>query len=182
MVYFGRAAVFSKSVLPRPLAAFGSVHRPGRRFVCELGDRIPDPAPDRYAVVIVGGCQLIGARFAFLEVESEPQAVRSGRNAHTRSCRSLRPPAISSTFPGPRATDPRAYNDVLVGPRRVFGGVAGAIALVSRVRPLAGHAPVPGRWILRQADDRARLFGGFHLGYLDAHDALIQDAGNQIRE
>jgi hypothetical protein len=45
----------------------GSVHRPGRRFVCELGDRIPDPAPDRYAVVIVGGCQLIGARFAFLE-------------------------------------------------------------------------------------------------------------------
>ena len=27
MVYFGRAAVFSKSVLPRPLAAFGSVHR-----------------------------------------------------------------------------------------------------------------------------------------------------------
>src|SRR6202040_451613 len=67
MVYFGRAAVFSKSVLPRPLAAFGSVHRPGRRFVCELGDRIPDPAPDRYAVVIVGGCQLIGARFAFLE-------------------------------------------------------------------------------------------------------------------
>jgi len=60
MVYFGRAAVFSKSVLPRPLAAFGSVHRPGRRFVCELGDRIPDPAPDRYAVVIVGGCQLIG--------------------------------------------------------------------------------------------------------------------------
>jgi hypothetical protein len=63
MVYFGRAAVFSKSVLPRPLAAFGSVHRPGRRFVCELGDRIPDPAPDRYAVVIVGGCQLIGARF-----------------------------------------------------------------------------------------------------------------------
>src|SRR5580704_7693016 len=67
MVYFGRAAVFSKSVLPRPLAAFGSVHRPGRRFVCELGDRIPGPAPDRYAVVIVGGCQLIGARFAFLE-------------------------------------------------------------------------------------------------------------------
>jgi hypothetical protein len=60
MVYFGRAAVFSKSVLPPPLAAFGSVHRPGRRFVCELGDRIPDPAPDRYAVVIVGGCQLIG--------------------------------------------------------------------------------------------------------------------------
>src|SRR5437764_15495213 len=67
MAYFGRAAVFSKSVLPRPLAAFGSVHRPGRRFVCELGGRIPDPAPDRYAVVIVGGCQLIGARFAFLE-------------------------------------------------------------------------------------------------------------------
>lgn len=47
--------------------AFGSVHRPGRRFVCELDDRIPDPAPDRYAVVIVGGCQLVGARFAFLE-------------------------------------------------------------------------------------------------------------------
>jgi class 3 adenylate cyclase len=53
MVYFDRAAVFSKSVLPRPLAAFGSVHRPERRFVCELGDRILDPAPDRYAVVIV---------------------------------------------------------------------------------------------------------------------------------
>jgi len=32
-----------------------------------LGDGIPDPAPDRYAVVIVGGCQLTGARFAFLE-------------------------------------------------------------------------------------------------------------------
>src|SRR5689334_2244836 len=53
--------------LPRPLAGLGSVHRPGRRCVCELGDRIPDPAPDRYAVEIVGGCQLIGARFAFLE-------------------------------------------------------------------------------------------------------------------
>src|SRR5207237_1239199 len=77
MVYFGRAAVFSKSVLPRPLAAFGSVHRPGRHFVCELGDRIPDPAPDRYAVVTVGGGQLIGARFAFLErllaIALEPQ-------------------------------------------------------------------------------------------------------------
>ena len=32
--------------------------------------------------------------------------------------------------------------------------------------------------ILRQADDRARLLGGFHLGHLDAHDALIQDARN----
>ena len=48
----------------RLFPAFGSVHRPGRRFVCELGDRIPDPASDRYAVVIVGGCQIIGARFA----------------------------------------------------------------------------------------------------------------------
>src|SRR5215470_6271981 len=74
--------------------------------------------------------------------------------------------------------DRRAYDDVLVGPWRVFGGVTGAIALVSRVRPLAGDAPVPDRWILRQADDRARLFSGFHFGQLDAHDALIQDAGN----
>jgi hypothetical protein len=36
----------------------------------------------------------------------------------------------------------RAYDDVLVGPRRVFGGVAGAVAVVSRVRPLAGDPPV----------------------------------------
>ena len=58
----------------------------------------------------------------------------------------------------------------------VFGGVAGAVALVSRVRPLAGDAPVPDRRILCQADDRARFFGGVHLGHLDAHDALIQNA------
>jgi hypothetical protein len=50
------------------------------------------------------------------------------------------------------------------------------MALVSRVRPLAGNTPVSDRWILRQADDRACLLCGFHLGHLDAHDALIQDA------
>jgi hypothetical protein len=44
------------------------VNAPGRMVWCrELYDRIPDPAPDRYAVVIVGGRELIGARFAFLE-------------------------------------------------------------------------------------------------------------------
>src|SRR5215467_13925676 len=78
--------------------------------------------------------------------------------------------------------DRRAYDDVLVGPWRVFGGVAGTVALVSRVRPLAGDTPVSDRRILRQADNRARLFGGFHLGQLDAHDALIQNAGNEMRE
>src|SRR3984893_13108320 len=72
--------------------------------------------------------------------------------------------------------DRRAYDDVLVGPRRVFGGVAGAVALVFGVRPLARDTPVSDRRILRQADDRARLFGVFHLGHLDAHDALIQNA------
>src|SRR5271166_2203591 len=72
--------------------------------------------------------------------------------------------------------DRRAYDDVLVGPRRVFSGVAGAVALVSRVRPLAGDTPVSDWRILRQADDRARLLGVFHLGHLDAHDALIQNA------
>src|SRR5438128_11779195 len=71
-----------------------------------------------------------------------------------------------------------AYDDVLVGPRRVFGGVAGAVAFVSRVRPLAGDTPVSDRRILRQADDRARLFGGVDLGHLDAPNALIQNAGN----
>src|SRR5258706_9813120 len=74
--------------------------------------------------------------------------------------------------------DRRAYDDVLVGPWRVFGGVTGAVTLVSRGWPLAGDAPVPDRRILRQADDRARLLGGFHLGNLNAHDALIQNAGN----
>src|SRR5882762_11528116 len=73
--------------------------------------------------------------------------------------------------------DRRAYNDVLVGPWRVFGGVARSVALVSGVRPLAGDAPVADRRILRQADDGARLLGAFHLGHLDAHDPLIQDAG-----
>src|SRR5258706_2391707 len=72
--------------------------------------------------------------------------------------------------------DRRAYDDVLVGPWRVFGGVAGAVALVSRVRPLAGDAPGPDRRILRQADDRARLLGGFHLGHLGGPDAPIPDA------
>src|SRR5882724_6026831 len=78
----------------------------------------------------------------------------------------------------PERLDRRAYDDVLVRPWRVFGGVAGAVALVSRVWPLAGDAPVPDRRILRQADNRARLLGGFHLGHLDAHDALIQNARN----
>jgi len=74
--------------------------------------------------------------------------------------------------------DRREYDDVLVGPWRVFGGVARSVALVSGVRPLAGDAPVADRRILRQADDGARLLGVFHLGHLDAHDPLIQDAGN----
>src|SRR3984893_4200668 len=46
--------------------------------------------------------------------------------------------------------DRRAYDDVLVGPRRVFGGVASAVAFVSSVRPLAGDTPVSDRRILRQ--------------------------------
>src|SRR6202022_4560356 len=77
--------------------------------------------------------------------------------------------------------DRRAYNGVLVGPRRVFGGVASAVAVVSRVRPLAGDTPVSDRRILRQADDRARLFGVFHLGHLDAHDALPECLGLDAR-
>ena len=48
--------------------------------------------------------------------------------------------------------DRRAYDDVLVGPRREFGGMAGAVALVSGVRPLAGDTPVSDRWTLRQAE------------------------------
>src|SRR3954469_13085345 len=64
----------------------------------------------------------------------------------------------------------------------VVGPVAGAVALVPGVRPLAGDAPVADRRVLRQADDGARLLGVFHLGHLDAHDALIQDAGDQMRE
>jgi hypothetical protein len=46
---------------------FQSVHRAGWCRVRELDDGIPDPAPDRDAVVIVGGGELIGARIAFLE-------------------------------------------------------------------------------------------------------------------
>ena len=79
--------------------------------------------------------------------------------------------AIAELLGPQRASAPAAQS----GRRYVFGGVAGAIALVSRVLPLAGDAPVSDRWILRQADDRARLLGGFHLGHLDAHDALIQE-------
>src|ERR1700726_253780 len=56
--------------------------------------------------------------------------------------------------------DRRAYDDVLVRPWRVFGGVASAIALVSGVWPLAGDTPVSDRRILRHADYRARLLGG----------------------
>ena len=56
--------------------------------------------------------------------------------------------------------DRREYDDVLVGPWRVFGGVARSVALVSGVRPLAGDAPVADRRILRQADDRARQLLG----------------------
>src|SRR6185312_11164896 len=78
--------------------------------------------------------------------------------------------------------DRRKQDYVLVGPWRVFGGMPGTVAPVSRVRPLAGNAPVSERRILRQANDRARLLGGFHLGNLDAHDALIEDAGDQMRE
>ena len=53
----GRGLVFER---------FLELARAGLQFGL-VGDRIPDPAPDRYAVVIVGGCQLIAARFAFLE-------------------------------------------------------------------------------------------------------------------
>jgi hypothetical protein len=46
---------------------FGSMHRAGWYRVRELSDGIPNPAPDRYAVVIVGGSELIdpGIAFAF---------------------------------------------------------------------------------------------------------------------
>ena len=40
----------------------------------------------------------------------------------------------------------------------------------------------PDRRILRQAGERARFLSVFHLGHLDAHDALIQDTGDQMRE
>src|SRR6476659_1727068 len=107
MVYFGRAAVFSKSVLPRPLAAFGSVHRPGRRFVCALGDRIPDPAPDRYAVVIVDGCQLIGASVSFYPLAraeqclpAYPGTLRTGEIAPASCTGPRRPPHTISQLEG----------------------------------------------------------------------------------
>src|SRR5256885_8984308 len=57
--------------------------------------------------------------------------------------------------------DRREYDDVLVGPWRVFGGVAGALALVSGVRPLAGDAPVADRRILRPGGDCRRPPGRF---------------------
>src|SRR5207302_8432579 len=74
--------------------------------------------------------------------------------------------------------DRREYDDVLVGPWRVFGGVARSVALVSGVRPLAGDAPVADPRIFRQADDGPRRFGVFHLGPLAAQRPLIQDTGN----
>src|SRR5947209_17580583 len=73
--------------------------------------------------------------------------------------------------------DRREYDDVLVGPWRVFGGVARSVALVSGVRPLAGDTPVADRRILRRAADGARLAGVFDLPRLAAHVPLIHDAG-----
>jgi hypothetical protein len=43
------------------------VEGPGRGCVGELADGIRDPAPDRHAAVIAGGCELVDARGAFLE-------------------------------------------------------------------------------------------------------------------
>ena len=78
--------------------------------------------------------------------------------------------------------DRRAKNDILVCPRRVLLRMAATVRLVSRVRPLSRNAAVPDRWIFRQAHDGPSLLGGFDLGHLDAHDALVQDAGDQMRE
>jgi hypothetical protein len=44
-----------------------SVDRAGWGGVGELPDGIRNPAPDRHAVVIAGGCELVNARSAFLE-------------------------------------------------------------------------------------------------------------------
>ena len=78
--------------------------------------------------------------------------------------------------------DGRAQDDVLVGPWRVAGGVVPAVVPVSGVRALAGDATVPDRRIFPEPRDRARFLGGFHLGHLNAHDALVQDAGDEVRE
>jgi hypothetical protein len=43
------------------------VYRSGRCVVGKLADGIGYPAPGRLAVVIAGGCGLVGARSAFLE-------------------------------------------------------------------------------------------------------------------
>jgi hypothetical protein len=53
------------------------VYWTGRCGVRELADGVGDPAPDRYAVVILGGGKLIGARGAFLEAVSavNPEAI-----------------------------------------------------------------------------------------------------------
>jgi len=43
------------------------VHPAGRRRVRELPDGIDNPAPGRFAIVIAAGCELLGARLAFVE-------------------------------------------------------------------------------------------------------------------
>jgi hypothetical protein len=49
------------------LDVVGQCSGPGGVGFRELADGIGDPVPDRYAVVILGGSKLIGARGAFLE-------------------------------------------------------------------------------------------------------------------
>ena len=65
-----------------------SESRAARSFVAagsgELADGMGDPAPDRCAVVILGGSKLIGARGAFLEPlpplkHYEPPRATAGR-------------------------------------------------------------------------------------------------------
>ncbi len=64
----------------------------------------------------------------------------------------------------------------------ILGRVTGAIALVSRVHPLPRDAAIADRRIFCLPCDRACLLGVVDLGNLHAHDPLIEDRGDQIRE
>ena len=78
--------------------------------------------------------------------------------------------------------DGGAQDDIFVRPRRVFGGVPGAMALVLRMRSLSGETTVADGRVLGQLHDGARLLGIVHLGDLDAHDTLVQDTGDHMHE
>ena len=141
-------------------------------------------APGELAVLVAGLCDPahggLEARVLEVKMDTQPGAqIRVAVGDHVDALDRGDRFDVLEAF---ERLDRRADDDVGVGPRRVLGRVAGAVTLVAGVHPLPRDAAVADRRILGFPHDGARLLSVVHLRDLDAHDALIEDARDEMHE